>query len=194
MKRILLILALLLMGVSVPLRAQETPEDDLDLKYATEMLSPGTAVPVFTLNDIEGMPVSIADFKGRKVVLLFWASWCPDCRAEVPQIKAMQAAADPSKVAFVSVSFDRTFDAFKTYVTENYLGGVQLFDPAGKKDSAIGAAYHVKWIPSLYLIDENGKVILGTVVAEKVAKAIHAEQGNLSFKKGLCSEDGCSQE
>ena len=194
MKRILLILALLLMGVSIPLRAQETPEEDLDLKYTTEMLSPGTAVPVFTLNDIEGKPVSIATFKGRKVVLLFWASWCPDCRAEVPQIKAMQAAADPSKVAFVSVSFDRTFDAFKTYVTENYLGGVQLFDPAGKKDSAIGAAYHVKWIPSLYLIDENGKVILGTVVAEKVAKAINAEPGNLSFKKGLCSEDGCSQE
>lgn len=194
MKRILLILALLLMGVSVPLRAQETPEEDLDLKYATEMLSPGTAVPVFTLNDIEGKPVSIADFKGRKVVLLFWASWCPDCRAEVPQIKAMQAAADPSKVAFVSVSFDRTFDAFKTYVTENYLGGVQLFDPAGKKDSATGAAYHVKWIPSLYLIDENGKVVLGTVVAEKVAKAINAEPGNLSFKKGLCSEDGCSPE
>ena len=194
MKRILLILALLLMGVSIPLRAQETPEEDLDLKYTTEMLSPGTAVPVFTLNDIEGKPVSIATFKGRKVVLLFWASWCPDCRAEVPQIKAMQAAADPSKVAFVSVSFDRTFDAFKTYVTENYLGGVQLFDPAGKKDSAIGAAYHVKWIPSLYLIDENGKVILGTVVAEKVAKAINAEPGNLSFMKGLCSEDGCSQE
>lgn len=193
MKRTLLISLLLILGYSADLQAQTVDEEDLDHKYATEMLTPGTAVPEFTLNDIERKPVSIRDFRGRKVVLLFWASWCPDCRAEVPQIKAMQAAADPSKVAFVSVSFDRTFDAFKTYVTENYLGGVQLFDPAGKKESVIGAAYHVKWIPSLYLLDEDGKVILGTVVAERVAKAINADQGRFFLKKGLCSEDGCSQ-
>lgn len=193
MKRTLLISLLLILGYSADLPAQTVDEEDLDLKYATEMLAPGTAVPELTLNDIEGKPVSIRDFRGRKVVLLFWASWCPDCRAEVPQIKAMQATADPSKVAFVSVSFDRTFEAFKKYVAENYLGGVQLFDPAGKKESSIGAAYHVKWIPSLYLLDEDGKVILGTVVADKVAKAINAEQGRISLKKGLCSEDGCSQ-
>lgn len=105
----------------------------------------------------------------------------------------MQASADPSKVAFVSVSFDRTFDAFKTYVREKYLGGVQLFDPAGKKDSAIGAAYHVKWIPSLYLLDEDGKVIIGTVVAEKIAQSINAAHGKPLLKNGLCSDDSCSE-
>lgn len=175
MNRLLLIPILLLIGTGIPIRAQETTGEDLDLKFATEMLAPGADAPEFTLNDIEGKQVSITDFKGRKVVLLFWASWCPDCRAEVPQLKAMQASADPSNVAFVSVSFDRTFDTFKTYVTDNNLGGVQLFEPAGKKESVIGADYHVKWIPSLYLLDEDGKVILGTVVAEKVAKAINSE-------------------
>ena len=192
MKKILFSAILFLIASSTSLFAQKSEEDDLDLKYATEMLAPGTLIPDFTLNDIEGKAVSISDFRGRKVVLLFWASWCPDCRAEVPQIKAMQATADPSKVAFVSVSFDRTFDAFKTYVGENYLGRVQLFDPAGKKESAIGAAYHIKWIPSLYLIDTDGKVLLGTVVAEKVAKAIEAESGKTSLKKGVCTEDSCS--
>lgn len=194
MKKILFSAILFLIASSTSLFAQKSEEDDLDLKYATEMLAPGTLVPDFTLNDIEGKAVSISDFRGRKVVLLFWASWCPDCRAEVPQIKAMQATADPSKVAFVSVSFDRTFDAFKTYVAENYLGGVQLFDPAGKKESSIGAAYHVKWIPSLYLLDEDGKVILGTVVADKVAKAINAEQGGHPLNAVRCSEDSCSLE
>ena len=77
-------------------------------------------------------------------------------------------------------------------MSENYLGGVQLFDPAGKKESAIGAAYHIKWIPSLYLIDTDGKVLLGTVVAEKVAKAIEADSGKASLKKGVCTEDSCS--
>ena len=167
-------------------------QEDLDLKYATEMLAPGTAAPEFTLNDIEGKQVNIKDFKGRKVVLLFWASWCPDCRAEVPAIKEMQAAADPSKVAFVSVSFDRTLDACKTYVSENYLGGVQLFDPAGKKESVIGAAYHVKWIPSLYLIDEQGNIALGTVVAAKIANALSVDQKSAHKHGALCSDDSCS--
>ena len=147
-------------------------EQDLDAQYATELLKPGTPAPDFTLNDINGNPVSLKDFRGRKVVLVFWASWCPDCRAEVPEVKAMQAAADPSKVAFVSVSFDRTEEAWKKYVKENEMGGVQLFDASGKKDSKVGELFHVKWIPSQYLIGEDGKVILGTVVASKVAKAL----------------------
>jgi peroxiredoxin len=192
MKKILFSAILFLIASSTSLFAQKSEEDELDLKYATEMLAPGTLVPDFTLNDIEGKAVSISDFRGRKVVLLFWASWCPDCRAEVPQIKAMQATADPSKVAFVSVSFDRTFDAFKTYVVENYLGGVQLFESAGKKESTISAAYHIKWIPSLYLLDTDGKVILGTVIAEKVAMAIEADSGKTSLNKGVCTEDSCS--
>ena len=123
-------------------------EQDLDAQYATELLKPGTPAPDFTLNDINGNPVSLKDFRGRKVVLVFWASWCPDCRAEVPEVKAMQAAADPSKVAFVSVSFDRTEEAWKKYVKENEMGGVQLFDASGKKDSKVGELFHVKWIRS----------------------------------------------
>lgn len=172
MKRLLLISILCLFGAGLNMSAQNAVEEDPDIKYAAEMLVPGTPIPELKLSDIDGKTVSISDFRGRKVVLVFWASWCPDCRAEVPLLKDMQASADPSKVAFVSVSFDRTFDAFKSYVQENDLGGVQLFDKSGKKDSSVGSAFHVKWIPALYLIDEEGKVILGTVVAEKVAKAL----------------------
>ena len=183
-KLLILILALL------PCLLLSAQTEDLDLQYATELLKPGTTVPDFTLNDIQGNPVKLSDFRGRQVVLVFWASWCPDCRAEVPELKAMHAAADPSKVAFVSVSFDRTFEALTTFVKENYLPGVQLFDPAGKKDSAVSAAFHVKWIPSLYLIDADGKVQLGTVVADKVAKALVASPA-ASLKKGVCTEEGC---
>ena len=169
--------------------AQEA--EDLDLTYAVDMLKAGFPAPEFTLNDIAGKPVSISDFRGRKVVLVFWASWCPDCRAEVPELKAMMTAADPSEVAFVSVSFDRTREAFETYVKENYLGGVQLFEPTGKKESKVGEAYHIKWIPSLYLIDKEGKIELGTVVAEKVAKALGVS-GAASLHKSMCSDESCS--
>ena len=172
MKKWIVLAMALLMGIG--LSAQNTPATDPDLEYAAEMLKPGTAVPDFTLKDIKGNSVSLSDFRGKNVVLIFWASWCPDCRAEVPQIKEMYASAPADKVTFVSVSFDRKEEAYRSYVIENELPGVQLFDAAGKKDSTIGADFHVKWIPALYLIGPDGKVKLGTVVADKLAKALKA--------------------
>jgi peroxiredoxin len=167
MKRILAIALGLLACTS--LLAQE---QDLDLQYATELLKPGTPAPDFTLTDINGNAVSLRDLQGRKVVLVFWASWCPDCRAEVPDLKYMQTQADPRKVAFVAVSFDRTQEAWEKYVKENEMTGIQLFETAPRKESFVNNAYHVKWIPSIYLIDEQGKVVLSTVVLDKVSKAL----------------------
>lgn len=190
MKKFLLSIAIIV-ATALCLGAQNNVEVDLDQKYATEMLAKGTLAPDFTLKDITGREVKLSDFKGRKVVLQFWASWCPDCRAEVPHIKALQAKADPSKVAFVAVSFDRSIEAFKTYVTENYMGGVQLYDPAGMKQSEVAQAYKVKWIPSLYLIDEEGKVALATVMFDKLAAALNAQAGIATLGAGLCTEEGC---
>ena len=190
MKRLLALTAALL--TCLGLAAQNTMEEDLDLQYAVELLKPGTQAPDFALQDINGKTFKLSDFQGRKVVLVFWASWCPDCRAEVPELKALQASADPSKVAFVSVSFDRTLEALQTYVAENYLPGVQLFDPAGKKDSQVAALYGVKWIPSLYLIDENGKVELGTVLIGKVARALGSVTTLKKPGQELCSDESCA--
>lgn len=170
MKRILAISLGLLMAIG--LFAQE---QDPDLQYATELLKPGTTAPDFTLTDINGHSVSLRDFQGRKVVLVFWASWCPDCRAEVPALKELQAKSDPRKVAFVAVSFDRTKEAWEKYVNDNEMTGVQLFESAPRKESFVNDAYHVKWIPSLYLIDEKGKVALSTVVLDKVVKALNSK-------------------
>ena len=174
------------------LAAQTTMEEDLDLQYGAELLKPGTPAPDFTLQDINSKSVTLSNFRGRKVVLVFWASWCPDCRAEVPDLKALHAGADPEKVAFVSVSFDRTLEALQQYVAENYLPGVQLFDPAGKKESAVGAAYHVKWIPSLYVLDADGNVLLGTVMIGKVAQALGADVRIRKPGQGLCTDESCA--
>lgn len=171
MKKLLLLSCALLAAVG--LFAQNVTEEDPDLQYAATLLKPGTPVPDFTLNDIDGKPVSIKDFQGKKVVLVFWASWCPDCREEIPLLEQMQAKADPAKLAFVSVSFDRKEETWKKFVKDNHMSGVQLFDAAGKKDSTVGTDYGVKWIPALYLIDEKGKVEIATVVAQKVADALN---------------------
>ena len=99
MKRLLAISLGLFLAIS--LFAQE---EDLDAKYAADLLKPGTPAPEFVLSDINGNAVKMSQFRGKTVVLIFWASWCPDCRAEVPALKELQAKTDPNKVVFVSIS------------------------------------------------------------------------------------------
>ena len=166
MKKLIAIVSLIL-GLGVGLRAQ-----DLDAQYASDLLKVGRKAPELALKDLDGNMVKLSSFRGKNVVLVFWASWCPDCRAEVPMLKEMYSKADPDKVVFVSVSFDRTLDAVKDFVAEQELPGVQLYDPSGKKDSPVSAAFHVKWIPSLYLIGPDGRIALSTVMAQKVDAAI----------------------
>lgn len=174
----------------------QTQEEDLDLQYATDLIAKGQSVPDFTLNDISGKSVRLSDFRGKTVLLLFWASWCPDCRAEIPQLKAMHTLSNPDNVVFVSVSFDRDIDTWKQFVPENNLPGVQLFDPEGMKESKIGKAYHIKWIPSMYVIDPQGKVILGTVMAGKAAATLIGAPSSTvrtPFNDELCTDESCAE-
>jgi peroxiredoxin len=192
MKRLIILAVMMLTTLSLGLYAQTPEEEELDQKYAATLLQPGAEAPDFILNDLGGKPVRLSDFRGKTVVLIFWASWCPDCRAEVPQLKEMYAAADPAKVRFVSVSFDREFDTLKQFVAENKLPGVQLFDSAGKKDSAIGAAYGVQWIPSLYLINPDGQVAVSTVIAGKISAALTGKAATGLLPKDLCTDESCA--
>ena len=59
-------------------------QEDLDAKYATELPKAGTVAPDFTLSSLDGNTISLSDFKGKYVVLDFWASWCPDCIRDIP--------------------------------------------------------------------------------------------------------------
>ena len=204
MKKLILIMAMMMAGAAMgapTAQAQQTvqiqqppQEEDLDAQYGADLLKPGTVAPDFTLKDLDGFPIRLSSLWGKRVVLVFWASWCPDCRAEVPELKAMYEAADPAKVAFVSISYDRDFATLKKFAAENELPGIQLFDPSGKKESKVGADYQVKWIPSLYLIDAKGKVELGTVVAAKVAAALKgtsAPRIKAIPGRELCTDESC---
>ena len=193
MKRILALTFALLLCFGAESYAQ-TQEEDLDLQYAVDLIAKGQSVPDFSLKDISGNTVKLSDFRGKTVLLLFWASWCPDCRAEIPQIKAMHTLVNPDRTVFVSVSFDRDIDTWKQFVPENALPGVQLFDPEGMKESKIGEAYHIKWIPSMYVIGPDGKVVLGTVMAGKAAAALLGVPSTgirTPFNNELCTDENC---
>lgn len=146
-----------------------TETADLDEKYATNLLQPGTDAPEIALKTIDGRKFSLKSLRGKYVVIDFWASWCPDCRKDAPNIVAMYNRFHAKGVEFVGVSFDVKADAWKSGVEKLGIPYTQLSDLKNMRESAVSHAYRIKWIPSVYIIDPQGKVALATVMSDKVA-------------------------
>ena len=151
--------------------------EDLDAQYAKDLLSKGTPAPDFTLQTPDGKELSLKDFRGKYVVLDFWASWCPDCRKDAHEVKALWEKYGSDKVAFVGVSFDTEKEKWAEYVKENGLGWDHVSPLAKWKETQVSQDYKVNWIPSMYLIDPDGKVVFGTVMIDKLAKELASIAG-----------------
>ena len=114
---------------------------------------PGFLAPAFTLPDHEGHAVPLASFKGRPVLVNFFATWCPPCRAELPELEALSQAR-PGCLAVVGVAESSGgADQVFAFVNERKLTYPVLLD-----DGSAGAAYSVVTIPHSVLIDAEGKV------------------------------------
>jgi thiol-disulfide isomerase/thioredoxin len=160
MRKILLAL-LFVLGSCVTMVAQ-----DLDSLYARDLLTVGTVAP--DLTDVEGQTVSLEKYRGQYVVLDFWASWCPDCRKDMPQMKELYTQYSGNRVLFLGISFDTTREALDNYLEKEAIAWPQVTELKKMKESKMAQVYHIKWIPSIYLLDPNGKVLLATVEIEKL--------------------------
>ena len=168
MKKLLLVFAAFAALVSC-----KNAVKDADSEYAVDMFKKGEVLPAFSLEDRSGTVRTQADFAGKYVVYDFWATWCPDCREDVPAMKDLYAKYG-DKVTFVGISFDTDPEKLDAFVAENGIGWTQLSDFVTKKESKVAEDFRVKWIPSMYLVAPDGKVLLGTVMASKLALALEA--------------------
>lgn len=155
-------------SAQAPANAQSGVVEDLDAKYATNLLKPGTDAPDINLQTIDGKQFSLKNLRGKYVVLDFWASWCPDCRKDSPYIMSLYEKFAPKGVEFVGVSFDTKAEAWKNGVEKLGIKYTQVSDMKHMRESAVAQTYCVKWIPTVYVVDPEGKVVLGTVMSDKV--------------------------
>jgi thiol-disulfide isomerase/thioredoxin len=112
----------------------------------------GHAAPDFTVSDSQ-RTVSLHDYKGKVVVLNFWATWCAPCIEELPSLIQMQHDLG-NKVTVLAVATDQDFDAYQRFVQTRHVDLLTVNDGAAKSSSEYGTW---GW-PETYIIDKKGKV------------------------------------
>ncbi|WP_448822681.1 redoxin family protein [Capnocytophaga sp.] len=119
---------------------------------------PFPALPTLTdLNDKE-VKYEQLPLKGKLLFIDIWATYCPDCRKELPALEALQEDYKAEPITFVSISVDRDKEAWKAMVKEKKLGGIHLYASPETKE-LFKELYDLRSIPRYMLIDEKGNII-----------------------------------
>jgi len=110
--------------------------------------------PDFTLADSDGTPVTLSDNLGRPVVLVFWATWCGPCLAEIPELNAFHDAHPEVELLGINVDEARTVDRVQATMRRHQIDYPVLFDHSG----AASDAYGVSSLPTTVVVDPEGTI------------------------------------
>lgn len=170
-KTLFMAILALLMGTSCTIAENENSNTD---KYDSQLLPQGTEAADFNIvNDQYPGGMKLSSFRGKYVVLDFWASWCPDCRKDIPSMVELYKKYSPKGVIFIGVSFDTNKKTWQKCIKDNGMGWIQYSElKKWKKETTVDVAYKVNWIPTTYLIDREGKVVMGTIDINKLSRAL----------------------
>jgi thiol-disulfide isomerase/thioredoxin len=138
-------------------------------------MPPGSHFPDFSVTNLDGGPLSVAQYKGRVVLVDFWATWCPPCRAEIPNIVATYDQYHTQCFEIVVVSLDVDLARLQSFTKDNHMPWLEYCD-GQRFQGKLPGQYGVMAIPDNVLIDTNGNILAwslrGPALPQAVAKAL----------------------
>lgn len=145
-----------------PLETTQTTEGT----QVTIGLQIGQQAPNFSLQTLDGETVALQDFRGQIVLLNFWATWCPPCRVEMPDLQSAYAAAENEGFVVLAINLQETAPQAQTFVDEFGLTFPILLDP----DAMVTRLFNVTGFPTSYILDRDG------IIRERMAGALTRSQ------------------
>lgn len=131
---------------------------------------PVSTLPSFSIINNKGEVTDFAQFKGKRVFVNLWATWCPPCRVEIPSIQKLYAKTDKKKIVFVMLSLDNNFATAKLFAAKTALD-IPIYYPAGN----LPALFNVESIPVTFIFNEKGELI-------------HRQEGATDYNTSLFAE------
>lgn len=144
-------------------------------KKIQRTLVKGASFPDFSEKDVAGKPLSIANYKGKVVLVDFWATWCGPCVHELPNVIKAYEKHHEKGFEIIGISLDQEEEKLKSFTKEKNMTWQQYFDGKGWGNK-LAVKYGVQSIPATFLLDGQGKIIgrdlRGDALDEAVSKAL----------------------
>jgi len=133
----------------------------------------GNMAPDFTADNYHGGKVTLADHRGKVILLDFWASWCGPCMHEVPTLAALKDRypADRFTIIGVSLDMEKTLPRMKKVIADNALDYPIPYDGKGWRN-AVAAAYGIRSIPATFILDEKGVIVARNLRGKELVRKL----------------------